>query len=559
MDTVGASFDRAVKMMREKLGANPVPVQLPIGAEDSFEGIIDIVEERAIYYEDELGTRSKKTSIPESMQQEVAEMREHLLEAAAEFDDELMMKYLEREEISPEEIRAALRKGTLDLQIVPVLCGAAYRNKGVQPLLDAVIAYLPAPTDVPAMTGINPEGDEELRRAEDDEPFSALAFKVVSDSYVGRLTFIRVYSGSLEAGSYVYNTNADKRERVGRLLQMHANRREELAAVYAGDIAAVVGLKDTTTGDTLCDEDSPIVLEAMDFPEPVISVAIEPKTQADQEKMSESLKKLAEEDPTFRIHTDPDTGQTLISGMGELHLEIIVDRLLREFQVQANVGRPQVAYKETIRETVETEGRYVRQTGGRGQYGHVEVRFEPLDHGEGFEFEDRTVGGVVPKEFIKPVEQGIEEALESGVLAGYPIIDVKATLLDGSYHDVDSSEMAFKIAGSLAVREGIPRARPVLLEPVMEVEVVVPEEYMGDVIGDINARRGRVEGIETRANAQVMHTFVPLAEMFGYATDLRSKTQGRGTYTMQFSHYEEVPAKVAEDIVDRIQGRIQVR
>jgi len=559
MDTVGADFGRVVKMIREKLGANPVAIQLPIGAEDSFEGIVDLIEQKAIFYEDELGTRGKETAIPDSMLDEVGAARERMIEAIAELDDELTMKYLEGREITPSELRRVLRQGTLNLELVPVLCGAAYRNKGVQLLLDAVIYYLPAPTEVPAITGETPDGGEAVRKADDDEPFSALAFKIVSDSYVGKLTFIRVYSGQLQAGAYVYNANRDQRERVGRLLQLHANHREDLSAVYAGDIAAVVGLKDTTTGDTLCSQDEPIILESIDFPEPVISVAIEPKTQADQDRMSVSLRKLAEEDPTFRVHTDPETGQTIISGMGELHLEIIVDRLLREFKVQANVGRPQVAYKETIRREVEAEGRYVRQTGGRGQYGHVRVRFEPLEPGEGFEFESTIVGGAIPKEFIKPVEEGIKEALEGGNLAGYPLIDIKATLFDGSYHEVDSSELAFRIAGSLAVRDGIPRAKPVLLEPTVKVEIVIPEEYMGEVIGDINARRGRLEGMDARANAQVINAYVPLAEMFGYATDLRSLTQGRGTYTMQFSHYEEVPQSVATAIVDRIQGRVQAR
>jgi len=553
MDTVGADFGRVVKMIREKLGANPVAIQLPIGAEDSFEGIVDLIEQKAIFYEDELGTRGKETAIPDSMLDEVGAARERMIEAIAELDDELTMKYLEGREITPSELRRVLRQGTLNLELVPVLCGAAYRNKGVQLLLDAVIYYLPAPTEVPAITGETPDGGEAVRKADDDEPFSALAFKIVSDSYVGKLTFIRVYSGQLQAGAYVYNANRDQRERVGRLLQLHANHREDLSAVYAGDIAAVVGLKDTTTGDTLCSQDEPIILESIDFPEPVISVAIEPKTQADQDRMSVSLRKLAE------VHTDPETGQTIISGMGELHLEIIVDRLLREFKVQANVGRPQVAYKETIRREVEAEGRYVRQTGGRGQYGHVRVRFEPLEPGEGFEFESTIVGGAIPKEFIKPVEEGIKEALEGGNLAGYPLIDIKATLFDGSYHEVDSSELAFRIAGSLAVRDGIPRAKPVLLEPTVKVEIVIPEEYMGEVIGDINARRGRLEGMDARANAQVINAYVPLAEMFGYATDLRSLTQGRGTYTMQFSHYEEVPQSVATAIVDRIQGRVQAR
>lgn len=556
MDTIGADFFRVIDMIRERLGARPVAIQIPIGVEDTFEGMVDLVHMNAIYYLDDLGTRSEITDIPESLLDVVQARREELLEAAAELDEEVMLKYLEGEEISPDEIKSALRAGTLAAKITPVFCGSSYRNKGVQPLLDAVVDYLPSPLDVPAVAGINPATEaEEGRRVADDEPFSALAFKIVTDPYVGKLAYFRVYSGVLTAGSYVYNANKNRKERIGRILQMHANHREDITEVSAGDIAAAVGLKDTTTGDTLCDEDHPIVLESMQFPEPVISVAIEPKTKADQDKMGISLQKLSEEDPTFRIHTDPETGQTIISGMGELHLEIIVDRLLREFKVQANVGRPQVAYKESIRIPGSAEGKFVRQTGGRGQYGHVKLTVEPLERGQGFEFLNKVVGGVIPKEFIPAVESGVKEAMENGILAGYPLIDVRVILEDGSFHEVDSSEVAFKIAGSMALKSATEKADPVILEPVMKVEVVVPEEYMGDVIGDLNARRGHIEGLETRAGAQVIRGTVPLAEMFGYATDLRSKTQGRGTYTMQFSHYEEAPRNIAEGIIARYQGR----
>lgn len=556
MDTIGANFFRVIDMIRERLGARPVAIQIPIGVEDTFEGMVDLVHMNAIYYLDDLGTRSEITDIPESLLDVVQARREELLEAAAELDEEVMLKYLEGEEISPDEIKSALRAGTLAAKITPVFCGSSYRNKGVQPLLDAVVDYLPSPLDVPAVAGINPATEaEEGRRVADDEPFSALAFKIVTDPYVGKLAYFRVYSGVLTAGSYVYNANKNRKERIGRILQMHANHREDITEVSAGDIAAAVGLKDTTTGDTLCDEDHPIVLESMQFPEPVISVAIEPKTKADQDKMGISLQKLSEEDPTFRIHTDPETGQTIISGMGELHLEIIVDRLLREFKVQANVGRPQVAYKESIRIPGSAEGKFVRQTGGRGQYGHVKLTVEPLERGQGFEFLNKVVGGVIPKEFIPAVESGVKEAMENGILAGYPLIDVRVILEDGSFHEVDSSEVAFKIAGSMALKSATEKADPVILEPVMKVEVVVPEEYMGDVIGDLNARRGHIEGLETRAGAQVIRGTVPLAEMFGYATDLRSKTQGRGTYTMQFSHYEEAPRNIAEGIIARYQGR----
>lgn len=550
MDIVGADFFNVMEMMRQRLGANPVAVQLPIGREASFSGIIDLIREKAIYYLDDLGTRSDETQVPEEMQDLVKEQREKLLETLAEYDEGIMMKYLEGEEIPEEEIKRAIRKATLEVRITPVLCGSSYKNKGVQLLLDAIVDYLPSPTDVPDIRGIDPDtGEESTRKSGDSEPFSALAFKIMADPYVGKLTFFRVYSGTLKSGSYVYNSTKNKKERIGRILQMHANHREEIDEVSTGDIAAAVGLKDTTTGDTLCDEQHPIILESMQFPEPVISVAIEPKTKADQEKMSISLQKLSEEDPTFRTYTDPETGQTIISGMGELHLEIIVDRLLREFKVEANVGKPQVAYKETITKPIKAEGKFIRQSGGRGQYGHVWIEIEPADRGQGYEFVNKVVGGVIPKEYIPAVDLGIRDAMESGTLAGYPVVDVKATLYDGSYHEVDSSEMAFRIAGSIAFKEGMKKANPVLLEPVMKVEVVVPEEYMGDVMGDINARRGRIEGMEPRAGAAVIRGFVPLAEMFGYATDLRSKTQGRGTYTMQFSHYEEIPKNIVDKII----------
>lgn len=552
MDIVGADFFNVMEMMRQRLGANPVAVQLPIGREASFSGIIDLIREKAIYYLDDLGTRSDETQVPEEMQDLVKEQREKLLETLAEYDEGIMMKYLEGEEIPEEEIKRAIRKATLEVRITPVLCGSSYKNKGVQLLLDAIVDYLPSPTDVPDIRGIDPDtGEESTRKSGDSEPFSALAFKIMADPYVGKLTFFRVYSGTLKSGSYVYNSTKNKKERIGRILQMHANHREEIDEVSTGDIAAAVGLKDTTTGDTLCDEQHPIILESMQFPEPVISVAIEPKTKADQEKMSISLQKLSEEDPTFRTYTDPETGQTIISGMGELHLEIIIDRLLREFKVEANVGKPQVAYKETITKPVKAEGKFIRQSGGRGQYGHVWIEIEPADRGQGYEFVNKVVGGVIPKEYIPAVDLGIRDAMESGTLAGYPVVDVKATLYDGSYHEVDSSEMAFRIAGSIAFKEGMKKANPVLLEPVMKVEVVVPEEYMGDVMGDINARRGRIEGMEPRAGAAVIRGFVPLAEMFGYATDLRSKTQGRGTYTMQFSHYEEIPKNIVDKIITK--------
>lgn len=556
MDTLGADFSRVIGMMKERLGANPVAVQIPIGVEDTFRGIIDLITERAFIYIDDLGTESEETEIPGELQETVAEYREKLREAVAEVDEDLMAKYLEGEDMTQDEIKAALRKGTIAVQLIPVFCGSSYKNKGVQLLLDGVIDYLPSPLNIPSVRGLNPEnGEEDVRKASDSEPFAALAFKIMTDPYVGKLCFFRVYSGVLTSGSYVYNASKGRRERIGRILQMHANHREDIAEVLTGDIAAAVGLKDTTTGDTLCLEDKAVVLESMQFPEPVISVAIEPKTKLDQDKMGASLAKLSEEDPTFRMYTDQETGQTIIQGMGELHLEIIVDRLLREFKVQANVGKPQVAYKETIRKAVKAEGKFVRQSGGRGQYGHVWVEFEPGEPGAGFEFVNKIVGGAVPKEYIAPVEAGIREAMQNGVLAGYPLVDIRATIYDGSYHDVDSSEMAFKIAGSMALKNGSAKANPALLEPLMKVEVVVPEEYMGDVIGDINARRGKIEGLEARAGAQVIRGFVPLAEMFGYATVLRSKTQGRGTYTMQFSHYEEVPRSVGEEIIAKAQGR----
>lgn len=560
MDIVGADFFRVVSQLRDRLQANAVPVQLPIGSEDSFEGVIDLVGMRALYFEGAMGEKVVEKPIPDDMAELAEQYRDRLLEAVADLDEDIMMKYLEGEEISPEEIKRALRKGTIDVAITPVFCGSSYKNKGVPLLLDGIIDYLPSPADLPAIKGRHPEtGEELLREPEDDEPFAALAFKVMTDPYVGKLVFFRVYSGTLKAGSYVLNVTKGSKERIGRIVRMHANHREEVEAVFAGDIAAAVGLKNTSTGDTLTTEQSPILLEKMEFPEPVISVAIEPKTQADQDKIGESLNKLAEEDPTFRVHTDTETGQTIISGMGELHLEVIVDRLLREFKVQANVGRPQVAYKETIAKAVSgVEGRYIRQTGGRGQYGHVIIDVEPLERGAGFEFVNKIVGGVVPKEYIPAVEAGVREAFEQGVLAGYPVVDVRVTLVDGSYHDVDSSEMAFKIAGAMAARAAGEKAGIVLLEPIMKVEVIVPEDYMGDVMGDISARRGRLEGMEpTHGGQQMIHAMVPLAEMFGYATDLRSRTQGRGTYVMQFSHYEEVPSNIAQEIVDKARGHVK--
>ncbi|MGQ9755940.1 MAG: elongation factor G [Desulfotomaculales bacterium] len=549
MDRIGADFFRSVESLKEKLGANPVCVHLPIGEEDRFCGVVDLIHNRAVIWVDDLGTQMKELPVPAEMRELAAAYREKLLEAVAEADEELMLKYLEGEELTPEEIKRGLRKGTLATKITPVLCGSSYKNRGVQLLLDAIVDFLPSPTDIPAVRGIDPAtGREDRRAARDDEPFSALAFKIMVDPYVGKLTFFRVYSGRLASGSYVYNSTKNRRERVGRLVLMHANHREEVDAVFAGDIAAAIGLKFATTGDTLCDEEHPILLESMDFPEPVISVAIEPKTKADQDKMGIALQRLAEEDPTFRVHFDQETGQTIISGMGELHLEIIVDRLLREFKVGANVGRPQVAYKESLRKPARAEGKFIRQTGGRGQYGHVVLEVEPRERGAGFEFVNKIVGGVVPKEYIPAVEAGVREAMENGVLYGYPVVDVRVTLVDGSYHPVDSSEMAFKVASSLAFKKAAGHAEPQLLEPVMRVEVVVPDDYMGDVIADLNGRRGHIDAMEMQGKMRVIRSCVPLAEMFGYATELRSRTQGRGTYTMQFDHYAEVPQSIVEKI-----------
>ena len=552
MDITGADFFAVLAAMRQRLGANVVPIQLPIGSEENFKGVVDLVRMKGIINLDDLGTRSDETEIPEDLVDTAAEYREKLLEAAAEYDEELMDRYLGNEEIGEEELRAALRRATVQVKMVPVLCGTSYRNKGVQPLLDAVIHYLPSPLDVPAVHGFSSDGGKEvIRHADDSEPFSALAFKIMTDPYVGKLTYFRVYSGALSSGSYVYNSIKGKRERVGRILRMHANHREDIQMVATGDIVAAVGLKATATGDTLCAENHPILLENIAFPEPVIDVAIEPKTKADQEKMSLSLAKLGEEDPTFRTRTDEETGQTIISGMGELHLEIIIDRLLREFKLGANVGKPQVAYKETITTRARVEGKFVRQSGGRGQYGHVWLELEPLKPGEGFQFENKIVGGVVPREYIPAINAGIKEAMTTGALAGYPVIDVKVAVVDGSYHEVDSSEVAFKIAASMAFKSGVLKAAPALLEPVMKVDVTVTEEYMGDVIADISSRRGRIEGFEPHGSSQVIRSRVPLAEMFGYATELRSRTQGRGTYSMDFSHYEEVPKNLATEIVNK--------
>ena len=555
MDITGANFYNVIQMMKDRLGANAVPIQLPIGFEDTFEGMVDLIKMQAIVYGDKLGKDEEFVEIPEDMKEKAEEYRQALIEAVAEGDDDLMMKYLEGEELTEEEIMAGIRKQTIACKMTPVCCGSSYKNKGVQPLLDAIVAFMPAPTDIPHIKGVNPEtGEEDERPSSDDEPFAALAFKIMTDPYVGKLAFFRVYSGTLESGSYVYNSTKGKRERIGRILQMHANHRQEIDKVYAGDIAAAVGLKDTTTGDTLCDEKAPIILESMVFPDPVISVAVEPKTKADQEKMGIALQKLAEEDPTFRVRTDPETAQTIISGMGELHLDIIVDRLLREFHVSCAVGNPQVAYRETIRKSVKAEGKFVRQSGGKGQYGHCWLELTPLEPGEGFKFENKVVGGAIPKEYIGPVEAGVKEAMENGVVAGYPMVDIGVTVYDGSYHEVDSSEMAFKIAGSMGFRAGALKADPVILEPYMKVEVTVPEEYMGDVIGDLNSRRGRINSMEARNGAQVIDAFVPLSEMFGYATDLRSKTQGRGNYSMEVDHYEEVPKNIAEAIVAKNKG-----
>ena len=551
MDIMGADFFNVIQMMKDRLKCNAVPIQLPIGAEDTFKGIIDLMTMRAEVYYDDLGKDVRDEDIPADMMDQAQEYHDAMVESIAELDEELMMKYLEGEEITVDELKAALRKGVCNVEIIPVLCGTAYRNKGVQPLLDAVIDYMPAPTDVPSIKGVNPDTEEEdARHSSDEEPFAALAFKIMTDPYVGRLTFFRVYSGTLTAGSSVLNATKGNRERMGRILQMHANARKDIEIVYSGDIAAAVGLKNTTTGDTLCDEKHPIILESMNFPDPVIRVAIEPKTKAGQEKMGIALAKLAEEDPTFRTWTDEETGQTIIAGMGELHLEIIVDRLLREFKVEANVGEPQVAYKETIRRSADVDMKYARQSGGKGQYGHVKIIVEPNESGKGYEFINKVVGGAIPKEYIEPVNQGIQGAMQAGVLAGYPVVDVKVTLYDGSFHEVDSSEMAFKIAGSMAFKEAMKKADPVLMEPIMQVDVMVPEDYMGDVIGGLNARRGQIQGMEPRGGVQAIGASVPLSEMFGYATALRSSTQGRGQYTMQPSHYTEVPKSVQEKIID---------
>ncbi|CAK4823591.1 unnamed protein product [Aphanomyces euteiches] len=554
MDIIGADFQGTIDQIRDRLRSNAVAIQFPIGTENDFVGIIDLIENVAHMYKDDKGANIEIVEIPDAYKEKAAALRLELFEKVAELDEELTMKYLEGEEITLPELRAALRKGTCEVKIVPVLCGSSYRNKGVQLLLDAVVAFLPAPIDVPDIKGLLDDGSETTRKSDDSQPFASLAFKIMTDPYVGRLTFFRVYSGTLESGSYVLNSTKGKRERIGRILQMHANNRQEISIVYSGDIAAAVGLKDTTTGDTLCDEKHPVILEKMNFPEPVISVAIEPKTKVDQDKMGLALSKLAEEDPTFRTHTDEETNQTIISGMGELHLEIIVDRMMREFKVEANVGKPQVAYRETFRTSAKVEGKFVRQSGGRGQYGHVWVEFSPREPGEGFLFENKTVGGSVPREYVAPVGAGIEEALKTGVVAGFPLVDIKATLFDGSYHDVDSNEMAFKIAGSMALKAAKEKCNPCLLEPIFKVEVNVPEDYMGDVIGDLSSRRGRIEGMDERAGTRIVRAKVPLAEMFGYSTTLRSRTQGRGTFSMELSHYEEVPKNVAEEIIAKHKG-----
>lgn len=554
MDIIGADYINVVKDMRDRLQANAVAIQLPIGAESDFVGIIDIVEEKAYMYKDDLGQNIEEAEIPADYKDQVEELRNELIEKVAELDEDLTMKYLEGEEITVEEIKAALRKGVVEVKIFPVICGSSYRNKGVQLMLDAVIDYLPSPIDVPHITGTLEDGTETTRRSADDEPFAALAFKIMTDPYVGKLTFFRVYSGVLQSGSYVLNATKNKRERIGRILQMHANSRQEITIVYAGDIAAAVGLKDTGTGDTLCDEKNPVILESMNFPDPVIEIAVEPKTKADQDKMGVALGKLTEEDPTLRAHTDEETGQTILAGMGELHLDIIIDRMRREFKVDTNVGKPQVAYRETFRTAARVEGKFVRQSGGRGQYGHVWVEFEPLEAGSGNQFESKVVGGSVPREYIGPAQQGIEEQMKNGVLAGFPLVDVKATIVDGSYHDVDSNEMAFKIAGSMALKAAKEKCKPVLLEPIMKVEVTVPEEYMGDVMGMLNSRRGRIEGMDSRGGTQIIRAKVPLSEMFGYSTTLRSGTQGRGVFSMELSHYEEVPKNISEEIVSKIKG-----
>ena len=557
MDRVGSDYFGVVEQIREKLGHNAVSMHVPIGSEDSFTGMVDLLSMKAVIYSDDdnMGSTFKIEDVPTDLAEVATEYREKLVEAAAELDDALMEKYLEGADISPDELKVAIRKGVLEMKIIPVFCGSAFKNKGVQALLDAVVEFMPAPTDVPAITGINPDTEEEdERQSSDEEPFAALAFKIITDPFVGQLAFFRVYSGVLASGSYIINSTKDKKERVGRILRMHANKREEIKEARAGDIAAAVGLKDTTTGDTLCVGDKPIILESMTFPEPVISVAIEPKTKAEHDKLSEGLAKLAKEDPTFKVSLDKETGQTLISGMGELHLDIIVDRLKREFKVDADVSKPMVAYRETIRKAVKSEGRFVRQSGGRGQFGHVYIEIEPQEMGDGFEFINKIVGGSIPREYISSVGKGIEEALNTGVLAGYPVVDVKATLYDGSYHEVDSSEMAFKIAGSMALKEGVKKASPALLEPIMNVEVVTPEQYMGDVMGDLSSRRGKVQEMSERGNAKIIKAHVPLAGMFGYATDVRSLSQGRATYTMQFAHYDEVPRTLADDIITKYRG-----
>ena len=552
MDRTGANFYRVLDMMNDRLGATPVAIQIPIGAEDKFQGIVDLIEMKGYIWdvEGDFGMKFKEVEIPADLKDKADEYRAKMIETVVEADEELMEKYLEGGEISNDEIKAALRKGTCALQFNPVLCGTAFKYKGVQKLLDAVVDYLPSPLDIPAISGINPEtNEEEVRNASDDEPFAALAFKIMTDPYMGQLAYFRVYSGVFEAGNYVLNSTKNKKERIGRLLKMHSNKREDISEIRAGDICATVGLKFTTTGDTLCDEKKPIILEAMEFPEPVISIAIEPKTKADQDKLSVALGKLASEDPSFRVRVDEETGQTVISGMGELHLEIIVDRLKREFKVEANIGNPQVAYRETFRKAVKTEGKYIKQSGGKGNYGHCWLEMTPLESGKGFEFENKIVGGAIPKEYIPAIEKGVAEAMENGIVAGYPVVDFKVTVFDGSFHEVDSNEMAFKIAASMAFKDGMKQASPVLLEPIMKVEVVTPDEYMGDVMGDLSSRRGRIEGMNVQGNAQVINAMVPLKQMFGYSTELRSITQGRATYTMQFDHYEEVPANIAEEII----------
>ena len=554
MDITGADFYHVIQMMRDRLHTNAVAIQLPIGAEDNFKGIVDLVKMEAIVYEDDLGKVSKEVEIPDDMLDMAEDYRDKLLEACAELDDDFMEKYLGGEEVTIDEVKAVIRKATIACEMTPVTCGTSYRNRGVQPLLDAIVDYMPAPTDIPPIEGVKPDGTEDNRPASDDEPFAALAFKIMTDPFVGKLAFVRVYSGVLKSGSYVYNSTKGKKERIGRILQMHANNRKEINFLYSGDIAAVVGLRDTTTGDTLCDEKSPIILESMEFPDPVISVAVEPATKNDQDKMGIALQKLAEEDPTFKVRTDAETGQVIISGMGELHLQIIVDRMLDEFKVDCKVGEPQVAYRETIRNTSKGEGKFVRQTGGHGQYGHCWIEISPNETGAGFVFENKIVGGVIPKEYINPIEAGVRQAMENGILAGYPMVDIKATVYDGSFHEVDSSEAAFKIAGSFAFKAAAEKAKPVLLEPYVKVEVTVPEDYMGEVIGDLNSRRGKIDGIEPRNNLQIIHGFVPLSEMFGYATDLRSKTQGRGTYSMEVAYYDEVPKNISDEIVARNTG-----